>query len=598
MRSLLVYPTHQNCREAERQYVEAGVDVATYPARQTESSEEQSQNCWNTDANYAESIGLPVVKTICPGCSYWNQCTAAGYLRQLMVAKGATVSICTQKRVEASGFTDLCTNRKFVSIHENPISLIRPGTDINEADLRLILGILTRLLNEPKFLDWFGDAMRFDADGNRYHDEELAIRKQRQYDFCIGLADLVEDLLTVIETTQSSIPWYAKDCRPLPEGIERTLLFATRVANVRFWGQPWRFVLAAAAGDLNSSAVLVAKRFLKGGITDLRKTVVGFRKNEPPYRAVVWFNDATITVDTLQAAVGKPVHDWTPDGRLPLQKKAVQILRDVTRRKTIRIVANIVRGVLADRPQFRRVGLICHRPHVGIVDALGAEFTPRVVKTAYFGSGEERSSNSWHAVCDLILVCGTPRVPPDAIAAYLLQIGDVAAACREPDWIPIRWEGHTESGEPITVPTKGYADEAWRRAQRDLVRASLVQAIGRGRGILENGCEVIVLTNEECGLRISDAGLEPLCGTSGKVLDCLKRLTTGNPIYLSIGKPVVSTPQIAEAASLSVTRVRDLLRDLERRGLVCKVGERGGWMLTDLALQEPSPSPVQDARQL
>ena len=58
------------------------------------------------------------------------------------------------------------------------------------------------------------------------------------------------------------------------------------------------------------------------------------------------------------------VLDETPQGHLPLQKKAVQILRDVTRRTSQRIVANVIRGVMADRPHFHRIGIICHHPHI------------------------------------------------------------------------------------------------------------------------------------------------------------------------------------------------------------------------------------------
>lgn len=235
--------------------------------------------------------------------------------------------------------------------------------------------------------------------------------------------------------------------------------------------------------------------------------------------------------------------------------------------------------MLADRPQFQRVGIICLRPHIATARALGDDFDRRIVKSAYFGSGDDRSSNDWYEQCDLILIAGTPRIPPAAIAAYLVQVGEASTACQSPEWGTIYWEGQTESGEPVRVKSRGYQDEAWRRAHRDLVRAQLVQAIGRGRGILQTGCEVIVLTTDECGLTISDAGMASLNGTSTKVIQALRDLTLAFSKKDYLGKASVSTRDIAKAIGLSPQRVRHILACLERRGLVQKTGERGGWTL-------------------
>jgi DNA-binding transcriptional ArsR family regulator len=201
------------------------------------------------------------------------------------------------------------------------------------------------------------------------------------------------------------------------------------------------------------------------------------------------------------------------------------------------------------------------------------------VKSTYFGSGDDRSSNDWYEKCDLILVAGTPRIPTDAVTAYLVQIGETKAACQQPVWETIYWDGQTESGEAVRVSARGYQDDTWRRAHREIVRAQLVQAIGRGRGILETGCEVIVLSNEECGLVISDAGLESLNGTSIKVLDAIRNLTLAFSKKDYLGKASVSTREIARAVGLSLPRVRHVLGGLERRGLVQKLGERSGWAL-------------------
>lgn len=581
MKALLVYPTHENGREVEEQYLAGGINAACYPARKTTDTKSTPQNCWNESANVAENIGFPVVKTVCPVCEHRKKCCNAGYLGQLMIVKHADVAICTHKRAEYSGLENLAKGCDYVSIHEDPVDLLRPKMTVEEIDLVQAQHVLYRVLNDPKFLDWFGNALRVDDDGNKYEDEELAVRKDRQYQFCRHLADIIDELLAQLCAAETTVEWKPNVVRKRPTGIERTLFFATRTAKVSFSGPAWRFILSAAAGDLHSAAIIVEHKFRKGGgkgVTFSQKSMIGVRNNVPPPTTVTWFNDATITTDRLAMIVNGHVQDETPQGTLTLQKKAVQILRDITRRTSKRIFANILRGVMADRPQFSRIGIICHRPHISVLKTLEPEFADRIAKSTYFGSGEDRSSNEWHHLCDLLVVAGTPRFPPGAIAEYLVQVGEVGAACHQPEWGAVYWHGAAESGEPVKVKAVGYPDEAWRRAHRDLVRAQIVQAIGRGRGILPNGCEVLVLSNEECGLVISDAGMEPLNGGSVKVLEALRRLTMENANKEYIGNSIVNTRQIAAATSLTPVRTRELLRGLERRGLVHKVGERSGWI--------------------
>jgi hypothetical protein len=590
MTALLIYPTHKNCREVEEDYAGAGIGAATYPGRATEASEDIPQNCWNADADGAEAMGLPVVKAVCPRCASRPKCLEGGYLGDLIAVEKATVALCTQKRAEFSGLASLSSGRKYVSVHENPIDLLRPVVDISEQDLLQVQHVVGRVLTDPKFLDWFGDALRVDDQGNRYHDQELAIRKDRQHQFCVHLLDVIDALVVNLQRAESTAEWRPQKTMKSPTGIEWTLFLATRIAKATFQGQAWRFALSAVTGELHAAAILVSKRYVKGGgqgTAFVVKSAVGFRDNPPGAGVTTWFNDATLTRDRLEQIVCRPVRDLTPGARIELKRKQVQILRDITRGTSKRIFANILRGVLADRPQFQRVGVICLRPHIGAVRSLGAEFDQRIVKATYFGSGDDRSSNDWYQQCDLVVIAGTPRIPPSAIAAFLVQSGEVSAARREPDWGTVYWEGQTESGEAVRVKSRGYQDEAWRRAHRDQVRARLVQAVGRGRSILETGCEVIVISTEECGLVISDAGLESLNGTSTKVLEALRDLSLTFPKKLYLEKVSVSTREVARAVRLSLPQVRRVLAGLERRGLVHKVGERGGWVAVALA---PEPS--------
>lgn len=598
MKFALCFPTHRNCREQVDAYLEEGIDARCYPARSTTETEDALPNCWNPQADAAEALGFPVVKTVCALCPQRARCLQSGYLAELIAAAAADVVLFTHKRAEFSGLADLTSGRGYVSIHENPIDLLRPRTEVSESDLVQAQHLLSRLLNDPYFLDRFAPAPQVDDDGNEYESEELRIRKARQYEFCRLLADLIDDLLGALTSASSTAPWQVSAVAPRPEGIERLLFWAIRVCRLSFNGQPFRFLLAAASGELHSAGVLVSNRPQPGGGANPclpHKLAIGFRHNPPAPGATTWFNDATVDGECLAAILGATLQDGTPDGRIALQKKAVQIPRDITRKTKPAVVAKLLRGILADRPQFTRVGLITHRPQLAALPLLEPDFAVRIVKQSYFGSGEERSSNRWHEACDLILVAGTPRVPPDVIAGYLMQVGDIAAACREPPWATYAWEGVTESGELVRCTGRGYLEPTWRRAQQSLVRAALVQAIGRGRGILADGCEVLVLSTEECGLPLSDGSLETLNETSMRLLGLLRELTAENVKNHFLTKTAVSTADLASRVGLSVRQTRDLLRALDARGLVTRVGERGGWRpvaipSTSAAAQVPVPS--------
>jgi hypothetical protein len=377
MKALLVYPTHKNCREVEEDYLAAGINAATYPGRTTEDSEEMPQNCWNDDADWAEKIGLPVVKTICPGCASRKKCLACGYLGQLMDVEKATVALCTHKRAEFSSLSTMSSRCNYVSIHENPVDLLRPPVEISEQDLFQVQRIADRIVNDPFFLNWFGDVLRIDDEGNRYIDEELAIRKNRQHQFCLHLIDMVDALAGLVNRTEVTTDWLPAVVMKCPTGTERTLFVATRVSRATFQGQAWRFILAAATGELETASIIVGKRFAKGGgqgNSYTVKTISGFKSNPPATGATTWFNDATLLRETLQSILQRPVFDSTPGGRIERQKKCVQIVRDITRRTSRRIFGNIIRGVLADRPQFQRIGVICHRTHVVSLQSLGDDF--------------------------------------------------------------------------------------------------------------------------------------------------------------------------------------------------------------------------------
>src|SRR5690242_7209878 len=100
MSVLLIYPTHKNCQEVETEFTDCGISAAAYPGRTTEESDDYPANCWNPDADYAEQMGLPVVKTVCPTCPKRSPCQKGGYLSELKDVANAFVALCTHKRAE------------------------------------------------------------------------------------------------------------------------------------------------------------------------------------------------------------------------------------------------------------------------------------------------------------------------------------------------------------------------------------------------------------------------------------------------------------------------------------------------------------------
>ena len=110
----------------------------------------------------------------------------------------------------------------------------------------------------------------------------------------------------------------------------------------------------------------------------------------------VWLADATADRELLGAGIGRAINDGTPEGRLELQKSVTQIERDITRKTSPETLKAILRGVLVERPDANRVGIITPKNLVKAAESLGKPFDARIVRVAYYGSGQDRASNTWY----------------------------------------------------------------------------------------------------------------------------------------------------------------------------------------------------------
>lgn len=583
MTAALIYPTHSNIAEELKRYLSAGINAAAFPVRTLTDTDHQTQNCWNQDADKVEQIGLPVAKTICGGCPHRETCVERGYLSQMIEAKEADVCLATHKRTAVTGFKELTAGRTYVSVHEDPLVILRPTLTLNVQGLNEVAQFVTRLLTDPFYLDWFADGSTRDEDGNVTVDEDQIIRRNRIYEALLSLDRMVSDLQSTIDAAKQPTPWTAPVTIDPPPGFEGFLWWAINHCRLRFTESPWQFLLSVLNGQIADTLVIVTDHHIKGaqqGATQQQKQCVGVIHNNPPTGCVVWINDATADAEYLEALIDGPVHDQTPDGRVPLQHRTQQYVRDITRKTSPCMLLSLVRGLLCKYRDRHRIGVITHSNLLPVIDSMEPEFSERIVKTTYFGSGDERSSNAWHNECDLILILGTPRVPPATVITLLTQIGELKAAQTIPKWDVLHWYARTTQGEQKKFEGRGYYDPVWLKAHRAIVRSNLVQAVGRGRGILENGCDVILLSSDECGLLVIDERTPLLNGDLLSVLNQIRQLSASFPNNNILRKVAHNSAELAKQTDIPERTIQYKLRQLEQLGLVYRKSPRSGWLLT------------------
>lgn len=304
--------------------------------------------------------------------------------------------------------------------------------------------------------------------------------------------------------------------------------------------------------------------------------------NLPNENATLWLSDGTADKDLLEHGIGRPIIDATPEGRLALAHTVTQHAIDITRQTSRASVQDLVRGVIASRPGCRRVGIIGHSKHTKAVEQLGPPFDARIAKVSYFGSGQDRGSNEWlKAGCDLIIVAGTPRVDEITIRQLLHRCGEIDALNGDGDWGDLSWQGFTTSDKPRVIQGRGYRDPVWRKVHRSKVRAGIIQAAGRARALLESGCDAVLLTTEETRFPLAEPeqDVEPLTESETAVFGALSAVVP--LILLSNNRACAQSEVVAQECGLSLRQTQEMLTRLERRGMVCRIGERGGWRPSD-----------------
>lgn len=588
-RSLTVLPTHDACEELAQALAGAGLDAAAYPPIDASTCRKFGADGGPGEARMAVEAGLNVGEAVCPECPFQRSCE---YQRRRERARSAAHAVATHARASSSRFA-IAERRPVVFIHEDPLALLRPMVKVSSdrpvgpkashvEHLRQVVRLSRAAVEVAERL---GDVQKL---------EFARLLARSAQGLVVELEDqaLVEDFRAAEQYgAKSELPRVraipSEEASRRPERCDYLLYRAMRHSGIDPDKDALGLALAHACGELEGLCVVVEDTYTRakggqpGGRREYRKALVGVWRIDPPEEAVVWFEDATGDRAQLEGLLGRPVHDRTPAGRPEYRVPPVHHpAADVTQETSPNVVRGMVRGLLAGNAQATRVGVITHRQHMAALDGLGPYWSARIARKEYFRSGKDRASNTWMD-CDLILVLGTPRVPPSAVRDWLVRTGRIDAAGRDGCWGRHTWEGMSAEGSLLRVDGLGYVDPSWRAMHGMLVKATLLQAIGRGRGVTEQGVPVVVVSNENLGLPVTEAPVPEIKDPEARTFSSFLELTAKNATNDLVGEIAVTAAELAKHMG-GDAKDRSLhyhLNHLTSMGLLAKKGARGGWTL-------------------
>jgi hypothetical protein len=571
-RSVTSAPTHALCEELAAQLRSFGADAAAYPPL-------DSMTCANyAEASRVQAAGLSPGRVLCNGCPFKTACEINGYLAAVKAADKARHKVVTHARLARSAKT-VCRAAKCVVLEEEPTAAVRPSIAARGKELAAVATfaklVAKRLRHEQadgdvdlsgvgftdpeyglptgddafaEFAAWAPPAdapaaatgketARDVVHGPRRRVRALQAKRLHKAAFFRHVADVAR--YVHVETRAAMrrgsgvyvIPMPAA-VKP-PKNIDGIVWPLMAEASEPVPPDALRLAVAAASGGLQTLVVQVDanERYAKSHPEAkplLRARAIGLWQTAIPYRtASVIVNDGTNDLATVQAIVGREVHDITPRGRVPLQHECVQYACDVTLGTSAQTVANIVCGIARANPDKPRLGAIMLKAHRDELlpgdDASPVSSTPRrgrkgkrgpllprairrrIEWHTHYGSGLDRGSNDMHERVDLAIVVGTFRPPPHEVRRRLVEMGLIEEAHNGDRWGVIERHARRPDGTPITYTGLGYASEAWRRAAESLSRAAVRQAIGRARANTSRGAAVVAVTTEATGLPVLPA---------------------------------------------------------------------------------------------
>lgn len=586
-RTVFIVPTHENVQAALKEYQEVMPAMVAWP-RIDEST------CQKFHAvERSRKLGLSPGRSCCVGCEHLEGCK---YKQLAHHAKDANHLIIT--RAMATYQPDLLRNRDYLSVHEDVVDLFKGHVKVN-----------------PEKLDLIG-AMLLSA-----ADKEEA--KEVVDHFMIQWLRSLEQLAV----------WLQSECEKIKKGEHptQTLDMPQRFENIP---ENWEMKLSRLAQGvmtdmslrhivkINRDAATLLYLLAEGRVDQLVLQVdkpgrdkqkdkddvpldpdvnnvyivATWDQQDLPPKPTKWIADATLRPELIETLTQQTVIDKTPPGRLPHYHSLRQLTWDVTQRTTAKSVAAMLLAIVDVHKDHSRFGLITHQKHVKALftekgssrDELDDETRALFHKVVYFGQGPDRADNSWYQDCDFLIVLGTPRPNPSDTMTRLIVMGDLESAT-DPDrgsWAERNWTGATADDERFMVPAKGYDHPAWRQAYEDITHASLIQASGRTRSILEDGIPGLVCTNENLGkhLHLVDHGQYQM--VTRAVSDAALAVSHCEPtpiVNITIGgrtqREGASTSQIADRLGIQPPGASKLLKRAAAAGRIFRAPTRkGGWL--------------------
>jgi hypothetical protein len=545
-RALIVLPTHANCAEVVNDLRISGIDAVAAPALDESTCER-----FEIAASLLKN-GIPVAQALCADCELKHRCV---YQERLIESREAPVRIATQKRLEHEGFVNTCLHRQYAAIHEDSTDVLRPMLVARQADFERLVPIIAEATTQfvgQAALEWL---------------RETALR-------------IAKAQAETLKVTRFKPPdTYGCGWKP------RTLRGIAKVTKPIH--EKALKILIALMNDRGT--LTLYDHETKDGAA--HRVVALVRRNQPREDMSTVFADATANPKRLRKLLGCDIGDLAPNHRISFMHRTVQVPVDITLGTSPNVAMKRVRGILARHPN-KRIGVIGWMKHIDfiissdprewespsgdkqMIQPLPVALQKQITKVAYFGSGDERSSNEWKDQCDLVVVLGTYRQHPDAIRDRLVQWGELDALRAGSDREQYEWIGTTENGKSQVVQTWRYMNHVWQEAYESLSFSALHQCVGRGRGLNNDGIPVLVLSNEPLRLPLADILIEAPELNAGQLLTyslLWNRAETliNNTIRVSARLAAI----IADSVGRSPRSVQTDLKRLEQLGFVTRIGK-------------------------
>ncbi len=584
--SVTFLPTHDACNELVNALAAKGFSAAAHPPLDQSTCEKFGTKFDPGPAQLAQKAGLNVGESVCPNCEFCKSCE---YQQRREVARNADHTVATHARASTSDFQP-AKGKPIIFVHEDAVSLLKPMAKVVQRSKKQDVPTARHLWEvvqiakaaEEIAVTWSDEKLIAFARHLQTTTAELVVELNGP-----NLIDAIEKAAE-LGTTTKGLATVKELLRPhrqdRPAALDYLLHRAMLSCGVFANGIAMKLALAYATGELAGLCMVIDETFAKGGRMAFSKALVGAWSVELPSETVIWFENASANAQLLSEMTGTEIIDKTPQGRLAYEVPPVQYAdHDITQQACGKTVRGIIRGLLAKHSSANKVGVITHRCHIEEVEKLAPLWRDRITKLEYFHSGKDRASNAW-LECDLILVLGTPRVPPIAVRDMLIRLGRIGAAAKDGQFTRVSWEGKTGGGKLIRHQGLAYAEPSWAKVHGILVKETLRQAIGRGRGVTTNGVPVIVVSNEPLGLILADEPLPLVSDTEDETLQLAVSLTARNAKENIVGKRAVApftTGQVSGVSRHETRAVRNHLSSLSSHGLLKKKGDRKGWELDD-----------------